>query len=190
MVEVTEAEASQAAVSKKNWYVIHTYSGFESQVKESLQERVKSRGFVDQVGQIMVPMEEVVEIRGGKRRLSNRKFFPGYVLIEMELSQDLITLVKETPKVTGFLGGNNTPTPLSDAEVRVILDQVEGVAAKPKPKVMFEYGEAVRVLDGPFANFNGVIEEVNHERGKLKVMVSIFGRATPVELEFLQVEKA
>jgi len=173
----------------KQWYVIHTYSGFESKVKSSIEERLGSTGLADKVTQILVPTEDVVEIRGGKKRVSARKFFPGYVLVEMEMDHDTWYLIKNTPKVTGFLGGGNVPSPLSEEEVEDLLKQARGEKGKPKPKVMFEKGENVRVIDGPFTNFSGVIDEVNPERGKLKVMVSIFGRATPVELEFLQVEK-
>lgn len=173
----------------RQWYVIHTYSGFESKVKSSLEERLEATGLREKVSQILVPTEDVVEIRGGKKRISARKFFPGYVLVEMEMDHDTWYLIKNTPKVTGFLGGGNVPSPLSGEEVEDLLKQVQGEKAKPKPKVMFEKGESVRIIDGPFTNFSGVIDEVNLERGKLKVMVSIFGRATPVELEFLQAEK-
>ncbi|HLC25901.1 MAG TPA: transcription termination/antitermination protein NusG [bacterium] len=173
----------------KQWYVIHTYSGFESKVKSSIEERLGSTGLGEKVTQILVPTEDVVEIRGGKKRISARKFFPGYVLVEMEMDHDTWYLIKNTPKVTGFLGGGNVPSPLSEPEVEDLLKQARGEKTKPKPKVMFEKSENVRVIDGPFTNFTGVIDEVNPERGKLKVMVSIFGRATPVELEFLQVEK-
>jgi transcriptional antiterminator NusG len=173
----------------KQWYVIHTYSGHENKVKASLEERLSAAGFQERIGQILVPTEDVVEIKGGKRRVSSRKFFPGYLLIEMEMSDDVWYVIKDTPKVTGFLGGTKTPTPLSDQEVAQILEHMRGEATEPKPKASFELGENVRVIDGPFTNFIGVIREVNPERGKLKVMVSIFGRATPVELEFLQVER-
>jgi transcriptional antiterminator NusG len=173
----------------KQWYVIHTYSGHENKVKASLEERLSAAGFRDHIGQILVPTEDVVEIKGGKRRVSSRKFFPGYLLIEMEMSDDVWYVINDTPKVTGFLGGTKTPTPLSDQEVAQILEHMRGEATEPKPKASFELGENVRVIDGPFTNFTGVIREVNPERGKLKVMVSIFGRATPVELEFLQVER-
>lgn len=174
----------------KQWYVIHTYSGHENKVKVGLEERLEAAGMREQVGQILVPTEDVVEIKGGKRRISSRKFFPGYLLIEMEMGDDIWYVIKNTPKVTGFLGGAKEPTPLSDEEVAQILEHMRGETAEPKPKVLFELGENVRVVDGPFTNFTGVIREVNPERGKLKVMVSIFGRATPVELEFLQVEPA
>jgi transcriptional antiterminator NusG len=173
----------------KQWYVIHTYSGHENKVKASLEERLNAEGLQEQVVQILVPTEDVVEIKGGKRRVSSRKFFPGYLLIEMEMSDEIWYVIKDTPKVTGFLGGAKTPTPLSDEEIAQILEHMQGETTEPKPKVAFELGENVRVIDGPFTNFTGVIKEVNPERGKLKVMVSIFGRATPVELEFLQVER-
>ena len=172
----------------KQWYVIHTYSGHENKVKASLEERLNSRGLIERVGQILVPAEDVVEIKGGKRRISSRKFFPGYVLIEAEIDDEVWYAIRDTPKVTGFLGGGKDPTPLSEEEVTYIWSQIEGETSEPKPKVIFGAGENVRVTDGPFTNFTGVIREVHPERGKLKVMVSIFGRSTPVELEFLQVE--
>ncbi len=173
----------------KQWYVIHTYSGHENKVKASLEERLSAAGLRDRVGEILVPTEDVVEIKGGKRKVSSRKFFPGYLLIEMEMGDDIWYVIKNTPKVTGFLGGTKEPTPLSEEEVAQILEHMRGEATEPKPKVSFEVGENVRVIDGPFTNFTGVIREVHPERGKLKVMVSIFGRSTPVELEFLQVER-
>ena len=172
----------------KHWYVIHTYSGHENKVKASLEERLSSRGLLERVGQILVPAEDVVEIKGGKRKVSSRKFFPGYVLIEAEIDDEVWYAIKDTPKVTGFLGGGKDPTPLSEEEVSYIWDQISGETSEPKPKVTFGPGENVRVTDGPFTSFTGVIREVHPERGKLKVMVSIFGRSTPVELEFLQVE--
>ena len=172
----------------KQWYVIHTYSGHENKVKASLEERLNSRGLIERVGQILVPAEDVVEIKAGKRRISSRKFFPGYVLIEAEIDDEVWYAIRDTPKVTGFLGGGKDPTPLSEEEVSYIWSQIEGETSEPKPKVIFDAGENVRVTDGPFTNFTGVIREVHPERGKLKVMVSIFGRSTPVELEFLQVE--
>lgn len=173
----------------KRWYVIHTYSGYENKVKASLEERLSSTGLHDFVGQILVPTEDVVEIKGGKRRVSSRKFFPGYLLIEMEMGDDVWNVINETPKVTGFLGGMKDPTPLSDEEVEHIHAHMCRETAAPKPRMAFDLGENVRVIEGPFTNFTGVIREVHPERGKLKVMVSIFGRATPVELEFLQVER-
>ena len=174
----------------KQWYVIHTYSGHENKVKASLEERLAAVGMRHRVGDLLVPTEDVVEIKGGKRKISSRKFFPGYLLIEMEMSNELWYVIKDTPKVTGFLGGSQEPTPLSDEEVAQIQEHMRAETTEPKPKVLFELGENVRVIDGPFANFTGLIKEVHPERGKLKVMVSIFGRSTPVELEFLQVEQA
>jgi len=175
--------------TKKKWYVVHTYSGYEEKVKKSILERLKAQGFQDKVGEILVPTEQVVEVKGGKRKVSARKFFPGYLLIEMELNRETWYTVKNTPRVTGFLGSEQEPSPLPESEVAVILEQAREQPDKPKPKFTFEKGEKVRVLEGPFTNFTGVIGEVNEERGKLRLMVSIFGRATPVELEFLQVEK-
>lgn len=172
----------------KEWYVIHTYSGFENKVKLSLEERFAYAGLSDKLGEIIIPTEEVVEIRGGKKKISSRKFYPGYVLIHVEMDQDIWYLVKNTPKVTGFPGGA-TPAPLTETEIKDVMDQIKGEAKAPKPKFVFERGENVRVIDGPFLNFNGVVEEVNPDKGKVKVMVSIFGRATPVELEFPQIER-
>jgi transcriptional antiterminator NusG len=171
------------------WYVIHTYSGHENKVRASLEERLTSMGLRDRVGQILVPTEDVVEVRGGKRRVSSRKFFPGYLLIEMEMGDDLWNVINDLPRVTGFLGGAKEPVPLSEEEVEHIHEHMRGETSEPKPRVAFDLNENVRVIDGPFTNFTGVIREVNPERGKIKVMVSIFGRATPVELDFLQVER-
>ncbi len=182
-------QLAMAGDSNKKWYVIHTYSGYEEQVRISIQERLKAESLQDDVGEILIPTEQVVEVKGGKRRVSARKFFPGYLLIEMEMSREIWYLVKNTPKVTGFLGSEEEPSPLKEEEVVALMEQVKEQPDKPKHKVSFEMGEKVRVLEGPFSNFSGVIGEVNEERGKLRVMVSIFGRATPVELEFLQVEK-
>ncbi|MEZ5510284.1 MAG: transcription termination/antitermination protein NusG [Gammaproteobacteria bacterium] len=174
----------------KRWYVVHAYSGFEKHVKRSLQERVKRAGMEDQFGEILVPTEEVVEMRGGQKRKSERKFFPGYVLVQMEMNDSTWHLVKECPKVMGFIGGTaDKPAPISDREAAAILQRVEDGVEKPKPKTLFEPGEVVRVTDGPFADFNGVVEEVNYEKSRLQVAVLIFGRSTPVELEFSQVEK-
>ena len=172
----------------KEWYVIHAYSGFENKVKASLEERFAYAGLTDKLGEIIVPTEEVVEIRGGKKKISSRKFYPGYVLINVEMDLDIWYLIKDTPKVTGFPGGS-VPAPLSESEVKDVMAQIKGEAKAPKPKFIFEKGENVRVIDGPFLNFNGVVEEVNPDKGKVKVMVSIFGRATPVELEFPQIER-
>lgn len=172
------------------WYVVHAYSGFESHVMRSLQERIQRSGLEDRFGQILVPTEEVVEMRDGQKRKSERKFFPGYVLVQMEMDDDTWHLVKECPRVLGFIGGtSDQPAPISDAEADQILQRVEDSSDKPKPKVLFEPGEVVRVNDGPFTDFNGVVEEVNYEKSRLRVAVLIFGRSTPVELEFSQVEK-
>ena len=175
-------------MADKKWYVVHTYSGFENKVRLSVQEQFRASRLEEKLGDIVVPTEQVVEVKGGKKRTSTRKFFPGYILIEMECDENTWYLVKNTPKVTGFLGGN-TPSALSDSEVQNVVKQMRGEVEKPKPKVEFEKGENIRVIDGPFVNFTGVIDEVHPDRGKLKVMVSIFGRTTPVELEMLQVEK-
>jgi len=172
------------------WYVVHAYSGFEDYVMRSLKERIKRSGLQDKFGDILVPTEEVVEMRDGKKRKSDRKFFPGYVLVQMEMDHDTWHLVKESPKVLGFIGGtSDNPAPISDAEADAILQRVEDGVDRPKPKVLFEPGEVVRVIDGPFTDFNGVVEEVNFEKNRLRVSVLIFGRSTPVELEFSQVEK-
>ena len=172
------------------WYVVHAYSGFEDHVMRSLKERIQRSGFGDKFGEILVPTEEVVEMRDGKKRKSDRKFFPGYVLVQMEMNNDTWHLVKDTPRVLGFIGGtSDNPAPISDAEADAILQRVEDGVDKPRPKILFEPGEVVRVTDGPFTDFNGVVEEVNFEKSRLRVSVLIFGRSTPVELEFGQVEK-
>jgi len=174
----------------KRWYVVHAYSGFESTVKRSLQERIERAGMQDQFGEIMVPTEEVVEMRGGAQRRSERKFFPGYVLVHMEMTDDAWHLVKDVPKVMGFIGGTgDRPAPITDKEADAILQRMQEGVEKPKPKVLFEPGEVVRVIDGPFNDFNGVVEEVDYDKSRLKVSVLIFGRSTPVDLEFGQVEK-
>jgi transcriptional antiterminator NusG len=174
----------------KRWYVVHAYSGFENQVKRSLQDRIKRAGMEDMFGEILVPTEEVVEMREGQKRRSERKFFPGYVLVQMEMNDDTWHLIKDAPKVMGFIGGtSDRPAPISDKEADSILQRVQEGQDKPKPKVLFEPGEVVRVIDGPFNDFNGVVEEVNYEKNRLRVSVLIFGRSTPVELEFGQVEK-
>jgi transcriptional antiterminator NusG len=173
------------------WYVVHAYSGFENQVKRALEERVARAGMEDLFGEILVPTEEVVEMREGTKRRSERKFFPGYVLVQMEMNDDTWHLVKDAPKVMGFIGGtSDRPAPISQREADAILQRVQEGADKPRPKVLFEVGEVVRVTDGPFNDFNGVVEEVNYEKSRLRVSVLIFGRSTPVELEFGQVEKA
>lgn len=170
------------------WYGVHTYSGFENKVRLSLLERIKNLGLEDRFGEVLIPCETVVELKKGEKRTSSRKFFPWYILVNMELDDETWHVVKETSKVTGFVGGNN-PFAIPDEEVAKITQRMEEGAEKPRPKVLFEVGETVRVIDGPFLNFAGVVEDVKPEKGKLRVMVSIFGRATPVELEFMQVEK-
>lgn len=174
----------------KRWYVVHAYSGFENQVVRMLGERIQRSGLQESFGEILVPTEEVVEMRDGQKRRSDRKFFPGYVLVQMEMNDDTWHLVKSVPKVMGFIGGtSDRPAPISDREAEAILQRVQEGAEKPRPKVLFEPGEMVRVIDGPFNDFSGVVEEVNYDKSKLKVSVLIFGRPTPVELEFGQVEK-
>ena len=173
----------------KQWYVVHTFSGFEHKVKAALEERIKSLGKAEYFGEILVPVEKVVELVKGQKRTSSRKFFPGYMLVEMELNDETWHVVKETPKVTGFVGDGTNPMPVTDAEVKAITQQMEEGAVKPKPRVLFSEGESVKVIDGPFSDFNGVVEEVRPEKGKLRVLISIFGRATPVELDFVQVER-
>jgi len=175
----------------KKWYVVHAYSGFEKSVQRALQDRIRRGGMEGKFGQILVPVEEVVEMKSGQKAISERKFFPGYVLVEMEMTDDTWHLVKNTAKVTGFVGGTATkPTPISEKEVQNILHQIQEGVEKPRPKVLFEVGEAVRVKDGPFADFHGNVEDANYEKSKRRVSVTIFGRSTPVELEFSQVEKA
>ncbi|MFV8824237.1 transcription termination/antitermination protein NusG [Thauera sp. WH-2] len=175
----------------KRWYVVHAYSGFEKSVQRALIERVNRSGMQDSFGQILVPVEEVVELRGGQKTVTERKFFPGYVLVEMEMNDESWHLVKSTPKVTGFVGGTaNKPAPISEKEVEKIMQQMQEGVDKPRPKVLFEIGEVVRVKEGPFTDFHGSVEDANYEKNKLRVSVTIFGRATPVELDFAQVEKA
>lgn len=175
----------------KRWYVVHAYSGFEHQVKRSLEERIRRAGLEDKFGEILVPTEEVVEMRDGKQRKSERKFFPGYVLVQMEMDDETWHLVKDVPRVMGFIGGtSDRPAPLSDKEAEAILARVRESTEKPKPKVLFEPGEVVRIIDGPFNDFSGVVEEVDYDKNRLRVEVTIFGRSTPVDLEFSQVEKA
>ena len=174
----------------KRWYVVHAYSGFEQQVKRSLEERVKRKGLEELFGEILVPTEEVVEMREGQKRKSERKFFPGYVLVQMEMNDDTWHMVKDCPKVLGFIGGTgDRPSPITDKEADQILQRVQEGVEKPRPKVLFEPGEMVRITDGPFNDFNGVVEEVDYEKSRMRVSVLIFGRSTPVELEFGQVEK-
>ncbi|NCF11206.1 MAG: transcription termination/antitermination protein NusG [Gammaproteobacteria bacterium] len=173
------------------WYVVHAFSGYENQVKRSLLERIAMSGLEDQFGEILVPTEEVVEMRGGTQRRSERKFFPGYVLVQMDMNEATWHLVKDVPRVMGFIGGTgDKPAPLSPREADAILQRIQEGVEKPKPKVLYEPGEVVRVNDGPFTDFNGVVEEVNYEKSRVRVAVLIFGRSTPVELEFGQVEKA
>lgn len=175
----------------KRWYVVHAYSGFEKQVKRSLEDRIKRSDLEEFFGDVLVPTEEVVEMKGGQKRRSDRKFFPGYVLVEMEMTDDTWHLVKSVPKVMGFIGGTaDRPAPITEREADAILNRVQEGVDKPRPKVLFEPGEMVRVTDGPFNDFNGVVEEVDYDKSRLKVAVLIFGRSTPVELEFHQVEKA
>ncbi|MDD2605986.1 MAG: transcription termination/antitermination protein NusG [Desulfobacterales bacterium] len=171
------------------WYIVHVYSGFEGKVKASLEEKIAASPYRDQFGEVLVPTEQVVELVKGKRRESSRKFYPGYILVHMELSDETWHIVNSTPKVTGFLGGRDQPSPLTDEEADRILNRMEAGKHKPKPKYQFEQGDDIRVIDGPFANFHGTVDEVNAEKGKIRVLVSIFGRSTPVELEFVQVTK-
>jgi transcriptional antiterminator NusG len=175
--------------AQKNWYIVHTYSGFENKVKESLLQRVQAYGLQAEIGEVLIPTEDIVEKRGGREVKSARRFFPGYILVEMSMSDHAWHVVKNTPKVTGFVGAGAKPTPLSREEVEQILEQVKQAAEKPKPKYTFDKGDQVRINEGPFTGFNGAVDEVNVEKNTLKVMVTIFGRATPVELDFLQVEK-
>jgi transcriptional antiterminator NusG len=172
------------------WYVVHTYSGYENKVKQALEDRIASFSHPEKFGKILIPTEQVVELVKGKRRTSSRKFFPGYILVQMELVEETWHLVKDTPKVTGFLGGRDTPAPVTDEEAEQIMSQVEAGKLKPQPKYLFEPGDEVRVIDGPFTNFTGTVDDVKPDKGKIRVLVSIFGRPTPVELEFVQVTKA
>ncbi|MEK7710115.1 MAG: transcription termination/antitermination protein NusG [candidate division NC10 bacterium] len=175
--------------STKQWFVVHTYSGFENKVAAAIEQRAKIFGLQDQVTRVVVPVEEVVEVRKGQKRISSQKFYPGYVLVEMELTDETWHLVRSTPKVTGFVGSGARPVPLPPEEVEGILRQMEEGAEKPKPKAVFSKGDKVRVSEGPFVNFTGTIEDVNPERGRLKVMVGLLGRLTPVDLEYYQVER-
>lgn len=173
------------------WYVVHAYSGFEKSVARNLAERIERAGMKDRFGEILVPVEEVVEMKAGQKKTAERKFFPGYVLVEMEMTDESWHLVKNTPKVTGFLGGTAMkPTPISQKEVDNIMSQMQAGVEKPRPKILFEVGETVRVKEGPFTDFNGTVEDVNYDKSKLRVAVTIFGRSTPVELNFGQVEKS
>jgi transcription termination/antitermination protein NusG len=186
----TEGDAGNIK-SGKRWYVVHAYSGYENYVAQALQERIRLEGLQDSFADIIVPTEEVVEMRSGQKRKSIRKFFPGYVLVQMEMDEKTWHLVRKTPKVLGFIGGtSDKPAPITEKEADLILRRVQEGVDKPRPKVLFEPGEVVRVINGPFADFNGVVEEVNYEKSRLRVAVLIFGRSTPVELEFSQVEKS
>ena len=174
----------------KRWYVVHVYSGFEKKIAQQIKEQAAQKGLADQIDEVLVPLEEVVELRRGQKVNAERKFFPGYVLVKMELTDDAWHLVKDTPKVTGFLGTKLRPSPITNAEAERIMKQTTEGVERPRPAILFEIGEQVRVADGPFTSFNGTVEEVDEERGRVKVSVSIFGRSTPVELDFSQVEKA
>jgi transcription termination/antitermination protein NusG len=187
----SEAAPGAIAVSNnKRWYVVHAYAGMEKAVERNLRERIDRSEMQSKFGQILVPVEEVVELKNGKRTVSERRFFPGYVLVEMEMADDTWHLVKHTNKVTGFVGGaKNRPSPISEAEVLKIVHQMQEGVDKPRPKVLWEVGELVRIKEGPFADFNGAVEDVNYEKSKVRVSVTIFGRATPVELDFTQIEK-
>jgi transcriptional antiterminator NusG len=173
----------------KKWYIVHVYSGFENKVKKALDERIASSPTPDKFGEVVVPTEEVVELVKGKRKTSSRKFYPGYILVNMLLDDETWHIVNDTAKVTGFLGGRDKPSPITDEEAEQILNRMEAGKAKPQPKYFFEAGDEIRVIDGPFTNFNGVVDDVNPEKGKIRVLVSIFGRSTPVELDFVQVTK-
>lgn len=190
MTESQEVPAPAAPASSKRWYIVHAYSGMEKAVERNLRERIDRAGMQDKFGRILVPTEEVVELKNGKKTVTERRIYPGYVLVEMEMADDTWHLVKHTSKVTGFIGGaKNRPAPISDAEVAKIVNQMQEGVDKPKPKVEWTVGELVRVKEGPFTDFNGAVEEVNYEKSKVKVSVTIFGRATGVELDFAQVEK-
>jgi transcriptional antiterminator NusG len=182
-------QAVETRAMAKRWYIVHAYSNFEKKVAESIRDQAKQRGLSEQFDEIMVPTEKVVEMRRGRKVDAERKFFPGYVLVKVDLTDEVYHLIKNTPKVTGFLGSDKKPMPISETEAQRILHQVQEGIERPKPSVTFEVGEQVRVSDGPFASFNGTVEEVDDARSRVKVAVSIFGRATPVELEFGQVEK-
>ena len=186
---MSDIAAATTSTRPKRWYIVHAYSNFEKKVAESIREQAKQRNLEDHFEQVLVPTETVVEVRRGRKVNAERKFFPGYVLVKMDLTDEVYHLIKNTPKVTGFLGTDNKPMPISEAEAQRILQQVQEGVERPKPSISFEVGENVRVSDGPFASFNGTVEEVDEGRSRVKVAVSIFGRATPVELEFGQVEK-
>ncbi len=185
------AAVGKTVMAEKKWYAVHTYSGFENKAKKSLEDKIRLEGLQEGFGEILIPMEHVVEMVKGEKKTTKKKMMPGYMLVEMEMNDRTWHLVKNTPKVTGFVGGapNQQPPPMSAAEVARVTTQISEGTLKPKPKVQFEAGDNVRVIDGPFANFNGSVEEVNPDKGRVKVLVSIFGRATPVDLDFMQVEK-
>lgn len=192
--EGAEAEVEDVTAAPANpnfkWYVVHTYSGYENRAKASLEERIRQEGMEELFGEVLIPTENVMELgKGGQKRTTKRKFFPGYMLVQMELTDDSWHMVKGTPKITGFVGNATKPPSIPEHEVRKLTQQIDEGTLKPKPRVQFEEGEDVRVIDGPFANFNGVVDAVNEDKGKVRVLVSIFGRATPVELDFIQVEK-
>lgn len=187
---VEEAVAELPVEESKQWFIIHTYSGFERKVSESLRTRAEAFGFADKLGQILIPEEEVVELRNGKKVTSKRLLYPGYVVVQMDMDDEMWHQVKETPRVTGFVGGGQTPVPLSADEINKMLYRQTSSAERPRPKMNFEKNETVRIIEGPFANFQGKVDEINPERNTLRVLVTIFGRATPVELDFLQVEKS
>ena len=172
------------------WYVVHTYSGFENKAKDALEERVQRLEIQDKIAEVLIPAEEVVELHKGKRKTSKRKFFPGYILVKMALNEETYQIVKNTPKITGFVGGTTNPPPIPEEEAKRLAEMIADESAVPKSKDQFERGEVIRVIDGPFSGFNGIVDEVKPEKGKLKVLVSIFGRQTPVELDFIQVEKS
>jgi transcriptional antiterminator NusG len=191
--QTAAAPTADAVATNPNlkWYVVHTYSGYENRAKKSLEERIKQNHLEGRFGEVLIPTENVMELgKGGQKKTTKRKFFPGYMLVQMELTDDTWHLVKSTPKITGFVGDATKPPAIPESEVRKLTQQIDEGTLKPKPRVQFEDGENVRVIDGPFANFNGVVDAVNSDKGKVRVLVSIFGRATPVELDFIQVEKA
>ncbi len=189
MSEMSEAVHDTAAPSGdgKKWYIVHTYSGFEKKVAESLQQRVAAYGLQAEIGEVLIPTEDVVEMRGGRKVVTAKRFFPGYILVRMELNDDTWHIVKDTPKVTGFIGSKDKPSPIPDKDVETLRTRIDEGTLKPKPKFKFDVGDHVRIIDGPFTNFDGIIDEVKPEKGKLRVIVSIFGRSTPVELDFIQV---
>lgn len=190
MSETSQEKVAENTSADKRWYVVHVYSGMEKSVSRALRERIDRMGMADQFGQILVPTEEVVEVKNGRKTVSERRFFPGYVLVEMEMTDDTWHLVKDTNKVTGFVGGkSNKPTPIPKYEMDKLLHQMQDGAENPRPKISYEINETVRIKEGPFTDFNGAVEEVNYEKSRLRVLVTIFGRSTPVELEFGQVEK-